>query len=410
MIIIDKPFIETIGDKTYLKSYIIDEFTGTHDFCYYFTGTKYGNYFTCEVADAFVLALLLPALQSNQSILVKAPISEKLYYNLKNTIIFLLAKAFKYKEIEILVTETVVLDAKSNGVGTGCSLGVDSFATILSHTTPDCPKSYKLTHLTFFNVGSHGEENLDEVREAYLKDLKEIQIFADEINLPLISLESNLVTFYSKYDLNFNQTHVIRGMSMVLSLQKLFKKYIYSSGYPVSEIHLSSIDPTYMEGVLLPNLSTENTTLIVGGPNQSRTEKMTQISDSPLAMKYLYVCCKDIVINNNMNIAPWVNLNNDSEKKNCSGCDKCLRTLVGLDAINKINNYENLFDLEKYGKLKTLFIAKTIGMRKRSFVYLDIYNLLKKEKFKIPFISKLLSITYRIKIDVLLYKIFNKKG
>ncbi len=395
MIIIDKPFIETIGDKTYLKSYIIDEFTGTHDFCYYFTGTKYGNYFTCEVADAFVLALLLPALQSNQDILVKAPVSEKLYYNLKHTVIYLLAKAFKYKEIDIKVEKTIVLETNSTGVGTGCSLGVDSFATMLSHTSQDCPESYKLTHLTFFNVGSHGEKDFGKVRESYLKDLIVIKDFANEIKLPLVSAESNLSIFYSNYGFNFNQSHLIRNMSTVLSMQKLFKKYIYSSGFPVTWTHITDKDIAIMESILQPLLSTESTELIVGEAKLFRSEKTRLISEYELPRKHLYVCLKNLVINDKMNTV-W--FNHDTKFRNCGTCEKCLRTLITFDIIGKTNLYEDIFDIKKFNSLKKLYMAKIIGLKNKDFFCYDIYYFAKRNNYKISFLSRVLSVLYRYRI------------
>jgi hypothetical protein len=407
MIKVDRPFIQTLDDKVYLKAHITDEQAGFENDCYYVTDPEYGNYFCEEVADAFVIGLLLPALQSNQDIIVNAPMSEKLYYNLCNTVIYTLSKAFGYKEIKVIPEKLISLNVDSFAVGTGCSLGIDSFSTILQHTSDDCPQSYKLTHLAFFNVGAHGEKNIDEARKSYQKDLVQIKDFSNVIKLPLITLESNLAIFYSNYNYNFNQCHVIRSMSMVLSMQKLFKKYMYSSGYPASEIHLSGSDPTYMETMLLPALSTENTELIVGDPDLSRTEKARIICDNELVQRYLYVCCKDLVINNNIYYGPWINFH-DTHKRNCSSCDKCLRTLLILDILGKLEQYDELFDIPTYHSLKKLFIAKVIGLKNKSFVFKDLYNLTIKEKFKIPFISRVLSLIYKFRINELFYSLAEK--
>ncbi|MBU0490160.1 MAG: hypothetical protein KKA07_12875 [Bacteroidetes bacterium] len=403
MIIIDKPFIQTLDDKVYYQAHITDEKAGYANDCYYVAEKEFGKYFSDEVADAFVIGLLLPALQSNQDIIVKAAMSEKLYYSLSNTAIFAYSKAFGYQENKIIPEQLINPKIDSFGVGTGCSLGIDSFSTILHHTSISCEESYKLSHLTFFNVGSLGEKNVDKVKESYQKELENVKKFAAEINLPLISLESNLAVFFSHYDYNFNQTHVIRGMSMVLSMQKLFKKYIYSSGYPISEIHLSGIDPTYMEAMLLPALSTENTELIVGGPNQSRTDKARIISDNEMVQKYLYVCVKDLVVNNDMHYGPWVNID-EGHTRNCSGCDKCLRTMVTLDALGKLEKYSELFDIPKYHKLRKLFMAKIIGLRNKSFVFKDMFNLVHKESYKISMISRILSLIYQFGLNDLYYR------
>ena len=411
MIRIDKPFIQKLNDKVYLTAHVTDEQAGFENDCYYSTGPEYGKYLCHDVADAFVIGLLLPALQSNQDIIVNAPLSEKLYYNLCNTVIYTLSKAFGYKEIKIIPEKIIQMTVDSFAVGTGCSLGVDSFSTILQLTSDDCPPAYKLTHLTFFNVGSHGEKEIEKVTESYNKDLVQINAFANEIKLPLISLESNLAIFYSAYTFDFNQCGLVRNMSMVLSMQKLFARYIYSSGYPVSEIQLSGLDLAKMEAMLLPALSTESTELIVGGPNLSRTAKAKLIVDNPLVQKYLYVCCKDLVVNNNLYYGPWVNITN-SQKRNCSGCDKCLRTMLILDSLGKLGQYDELFEIHKYHSLKKLFMAKVVGLRNKSYVFKDLYNFVLIEKYKISLISRVLSLIYKFRLNELFYRLavkFNKQ-
>ncbi len=407
MITIDKTYIEAVNEKVYLKAVITDEHNKLNEICYFVTQKEYGKYFCDEVSDAFITGLLLPALQSNQDIVVNGAMSEKLFFNLSNTIIFLLGKAFNYKPIKIIPDKLVKMDFKPFAVGTGCSLGIDSFSTIIKHTADNCPESYKLTHLTYFNVGAHGEVETEKVNDSFQNDLIKVKDFAKEVQLPLLTVESNLPDFYRNYNFNFNQTHVIRNMSMVLTLQKLFKKYIYSSGYPVSEIHLSAIDPTYMEGILQPNLSTENTDLIVGGPNLSRAEKAIEILDNEVVKKHLYVCVKDLAINNKMILGPWVKIN-DNDKRNCSGCDKCLRTMLVFDIVGKLDDYAEVFNLAKYHSLKKLFMAKVVGMRNKSFVFRDVFDMAINEKYKISLISRFLSVFYSLKINEMVYWILTK--
>ena len=407
MIIIEKPFIQTFDNQVFIKAHVIDEHARIEDDCYYMTDLKHGKYFHSEGADSFILGLILPALQSSQDIIVKASMSEKLYYNLCNTVIYALSKAFGYKEIKVIPEKLINSITKSFAIGTGCSLGIDSFSTILQHVADEIPQSFKLTHLTYFNVGAHGDKDLKKVRNSYQKDFELVKEFSNEINIPLIPLESNLSIFYAYYNFDFNQCGLIRNISAVLSMQKLFKKYIYSSGYPISEICLSGIDLAKMEGMLLPALSTENTELIVGGPNLSRSEKAIQLSDNPIVQKHLYVCVKPLVVNNQMKYGPWVKIK-DNNKKNCSGCDKCLRTLLIFDIVDRIDDYADLFDLNKYHSLKKLFMAKVIGLRNSSFVFKDVYNIAKKNGYKISIISRVLSLFYSLKINELFYWMLGK--
>lgn len=404
MIFIGNPHFVDHGNIIHLESQVVDEKAGIKGNCYFSADQEYGDFLCTETADAFVLGLLLPALQSNQDIVVDGQLSERLYYNLSNFVINVLAKAFGYQEIKIKPSQLTVLQHNPQAVGTGCSLGVDSFSTILKHTAEDCPPSFKLTHLAYFNVGAHGEKNSADSREAYFRDLGKVREFAKVIDLPVVAMESNLPFFYTNYSYNFNQTHVLRNMSMVLAMQKLFKRYIYSSGYPATEIHLSGIDPTYMETMLLPAISTENTELITGDPALSRSAKAKIICDDKLVQKYLYVCCRDLVLNNEMYSGPWANVKSGS-KRNCSRCDKCLRTLLIFDALNKIDLYADIFDPPPSSTLRTLYMAKVLGLKKRSYVFQDLYQFAVAEKYPIRLSARILSLIFRFRLNELFYRI-----
>ena len=403
MIQIEKPRLEEKDNQVYLISHIVNSSSNYENDYYYMSEVEYGNYFCDKVADAFVVGLLIPAIMSGQHIRIKAPMSEKLYYNLCHTVIFALSKALNLPEIKIIPEDLITTDFHPEGVGTGCSLGIDSFSTIIEHTADNCPSSYKLTHLAFFNTGAYGEKNSQKVHNSYLNILNMVKEFAREIELPLISIETNLPQFYNEWKLDFNQTGLIRNMSAVLTLQKLFKRYIYSSGYPLYKTQLSKSDLATMETFLLPALSTESTELVVGQPNLSRTEKAKIICDNNLVQNYLYVCCQDLVINNEMHCGPWINLNKN-QKRNCSHCDKCLRTILILDILGQLDKYDKVFDISNIFLRRVLYMAKVIGLKNRSFVYKDIYNLATQENSKISFLARLLSVIYKFRIIDLYYK------
>ena len=68
--IINKPYIETREDQTYLISKIKDEVSNIEEDIYFAVPNEYGNYLCDEVADSFVVAMLLPALVSKQDIYI----------------------------------------------------------------------------------------------------------------------------------------------------------------------------------------------------------------------------------------------------------------------------------------------------------------------------------------------------
>lgn len=172
------------------------------------------------------MAVLLPALRSSQDITVEGPMSERLYYNIRNTVIYLFSTAFGYKPINIKAEKLVHPHFDNFAVGCGCSLGVDSFAAMLSHMEDlhpyGNPSGYQITHLTYFNVGAHGYKNLEKVEASYKKDLEMVKAFAESINRPLVCINSNIHILFDGF--NFDQSGDTRNMCAVLSMQKFFQE------------------------------------------------------------------------------------------------------------------------------------------------------------------------------------------
>src|SRR5690606_19883688 len=109
----------------------------------------------------------------------------------------------------------------------------------------------KLTHLLFYNVGSH----LAGGRELFLQRLRRIQVFADHVGLPLVPVDSNLDEFYSKAGLGFASTFTVRNVSAALVLQGGLKTYLYASGYRYQDCRVGqSRDIAIADPVLLPLL------------------------------------------------------------------------------------------------------------------------------------------------------------
>lgn len=393
MITIDKPYIEKCDQSTFLKCHIVDESRGFDKDLWYSVDSFYADKLCYEVSDAFVLVMLLPAIQTKQNIVVKSDVSEKLYHNLRTVVLSSLTWAY-YKQsgsvIEIQVEGNLVsYDFHPNAIATGCSLGVDSFSTIKRYFFDNnCEPGYRLTHLTFFNVGAVGSTNSVCVRKSYLKDIDRISNFAKEYNLPIVAVDSNVCEFYPIFD--FNATHTFRNMSVVLALQKLFKRYLYASAYPNRSIRIDKADLAHFESMLLPHISTESTELISADSELSRTEKIKYITSDSKAQKMLYVCRREQAKNDGEE--DFLCAENEEENVNCGRCDKCLRTILALDVIGELNQFRPLFDLSYWynGGGKCLYIAKVLRGRKRDLLLSDLFQYMQAYKYRIPFKARVL--------------------
>lgn len=395
MIRISKPIVREVDRKVFLVSYMSDNKSKTEvnpngEEVFYATTKDYGQYLTNESSDCFVVGILLMAIKLGQDIECDT-ISEKLYYNLVHTVIPILDQIYGGKEIKIHCKHLSNQNYQAKAVATGCSLGVDSFSTIIDHIGTDCSPSYRLTHFTYFNVGAHGDKNLDKVKESYDNDFKLVDAYAKTKKIPVVAVESNISKLYEGFD--FNQCALIRNMSVVLSMQKLFRRYIYASSFHIRDTSFSNKDMHYQSPFLLPALSTETTELINGDPCLDRVNKTRKIADFEDTYKYLYVCWKELIANDGLNedIAKV-----KDEFLNCTRCDKCLRTILTLDILGKKEKYHNIFDLKYYDKSKDLYVGKVIAYKRRETYYQEIYQLMKETDFPITLKARIYTFMWTI--------------
>ncbi len=402
MIKIGKPVIETYQDRVVLKAFIQDEGEQLNEWLWYAVEPEYGHYLCDEVADAFVLPMILPATRSHQDILVEGSMSERLLYNLQNSVLYAASRTtpyFKSYDINsqgycphIKCGNPVVVDYQGKGVGTGCSLGVDSFMVLLQHyLEPHCPAGYKLTHLTFFNVGAMGAEANEAVRESFKREGTKISSFAEQIGLPVVFGDSNVHLFYPEHD--FNWSHTYRNMGMVLALQKLFGKYLYASGYDLLSFGFDHHDSAQYEPFLLPHLSTESTELISANMVMKRSEKVKYIANYKIVQDNLNVCVKEQLKNRTESFVKQKYLSREYD--NCGCCMKCERTLLQLDILGMLPKFSKVFNLHAWNREKNKYIGYVLAYRKSDYWFQDIYKSMIENEYKISFVSRIYSILYK---------------
>jgi len=408
MITISQPYIIRTIDSVELRCRITGRYLPNEEIEIYFrTSEEWGDYFVSEACDSFLLAVLLPALKHHEDILITCPVSERLLYNSRTSLIYMLSEAFKFNPIKITTTSsTVQTNYESTAVGCGCSLGVDSLAAIFSNSNlPDTPH-YAITHLTYFNVGSHGYKDEAANRKSYLRDMKKVDEFATMLGLPVVKIESNVWKLFSGFD--FDRSGNIINMSTVLSLQKLFGRYLYGSNFQMKDVSLTDRCLGYFETLMLPMSSTESTQLIVANPDLSRPDKMELILKNSYTYKYLYVCWKELIVNNDPN-HPIAKIKDNY--LNCTRCDKCLRTCAQLDILGVIDKFTGIFDIDYYKKIKNQYWGRILANRHNNSYYADTIRLATKYGYKIPLTAKVNALNQRLHLSrvIHLIKSFLKK-
>ena len=403
MITITRPYIEDKGHTSFLCSLIKDSNLCKEYVLWFSVDSEYGNYLCSELADSFLLVMLQIAMSSHQDIKVEAPVSAKLLFNIRNSLMTMLLKILP-RSIPINI-EAEAVDSPtfySESVGCGCSLGVDSFASLLKHVENEVTTGYRITHLALFNTGQLGDLNLEAAEKAFWDNVERLRPFAKEIGLPLVAVNTNLNYAYLDSDVTLLQSVTQRTISATLSLQKLFKRYIFASSYSAFNVFFTPSDIEHSESLIVQQLSTHNTEIILSNPVMTRVQKTAYISSSSLVQRYLDVCWATQIANMTNNS----NLLKNKVKRNCGKCDKCLRTLFTLELLGKIRDYEEIFDLNEYYKYRNKFIVKILSQREENEFYNEIFDLMNSVGFHVPFHLKCYSWGVRLGLYHFLQRYF----
>lgn len=369
--IIKKPYIEEKNNKIYIiYPYKLKDLSENK--LWFELEKEYEKYITLENSDAGLVTLLLLAMKRGENIEVEGKVSEKLYYNIKNYIMNALNLANKeWEKIDIKVqslnSEKV---QNSKNVGTGLSCGVDSLSTIYNHEEFG-ESNFKVNYFTFLNAGSHGEFGGEKARKVFRERYELVKKYPTQNKI--ITIDSNMNEILM---MNHQLTHTLRSIGCILNLQKLFKYYYYASTYRFENYELkNSIDTGNYDILLLPLLSTETTTFYSSVSQYTRIERTEIITKHPESYFNLNVCVSH-------------------QAQNCSVCPKCLRTEITLDLLGKLNLYKNVFDLEKYNKVKNKYIGYILYSKKNNIFSNEIYELMLKKKYNINLITYIYKFLY----------------
>jgi len=312
----------------------------------------------------------------------------------------MLAESYKGERIKVKVEKTVRTDFGGHATGCGCSLGIDSLSAIYTHIdTPDT-RNYQITHLTYFNVGSHGYKDVEANRRSWLHDLVNVEKFAESVGLPVVKIESNVWELFEGF--NFDQSGNLINMATVLIMQKLFGRYLYGSNYPMTATHFTDVCSGYFESLMIPVVSTESTELVVANADMARSDKTELVIRHPLSRKFLYVCWKELIVNNNLN-HPIAKIKD--KFLNCTRCDKCLRTCTQLDILGVLDEFGEIFDLKHYRGVRTSYLARCIAFKNNNEFFSDIVDMAARHGYKIPVKSRIMAYAYKLHIMSLLHRV-----
>lgn len=256
MISIGEPTLEHRDGRSYLTARI--DGTPRAESLWYSVPAEYGEGLSPTGSDAFVLAVLPLAMAVGSDIVVRGSLSERLAYNLPRHYMSILSRFVpRLRQVSISadrVEPRCLPDGR--GVATGISGGIDSFATIADHYLDDIQPGYRLTHLLFHNVGSHGRSAAGD--RIFLRRRRHLSALADELRLPLIPVDSEPPLRPAPPVCP--HPHTLRSVSVAHALAALISRFLYSASIEYRDVTMKPMrDISNVDPIAVPLLATEVT-------------------------------------------------------------------------------------------------------------------------------------------------------
>lgn len=375
------------------------EFTKVKQF-WFSVDTQYGEWLTDDVYDAFLVAMIFPAMYYGEDIKICGNVSKKIWHNILHYVEGLV-KAYAPSFHSVSITVNGFSDASKaehTRVGTGFSGGIDSFSTLADNFFNTTDEEYKIDTLFFFHVGQYGNVKKSSTWERANNRFIITRNFAKEIGVDSIMMSTNLFDFYLpvwEYDAG-----VLCRIASVLVFQKVLKRYYISNTVSYREFAKMNLTDHYVDmaemtdPIIMPLLSPEGLDILCDGAQYTRTEKTINIVELPLAQKHLNVC---------------VNSSEEHvEATNCSSCPKCLRTLMALDSAGALQKFEGVFDLSKWRKKAFGYKCEQVLKYKRDSFAQDNVDFARKCGKYVPDRITAMAFVYSIKIFTLPIRAFRK--
>lgn len=312
---------------------------------------------------AAVIAMIMPAMYWGLPVRVPNPLDSELLEKLNSQVIPLLAAFNKRLSIvEFQAPPITGLIGPKQSL-TPLSGGVDSFFVLLEE---GLLRESERTHsdvgvFLFANTGNHrGSVALFHSRA------KRKKLLAQQMRIPLIVVDSNVEEFYPP-ELNFIRSHTMRNASVAYLLSNTVGRFLYAAGYANTHSLPSALgrdDITLVDSVLLPALGTRTFQFESRGGTHSRFEKLEAISEIPVVRDNLDVCVSTFL------------------RGNCSTCWKCRRTLAGLDILGRVGQFNRVFDVAKWERVRRS--AWTLMRYQRNPLYEELFDVARMRGFPVP--------------------------
>ena len=292
--------------------------------------TDYGELlFQPGLADAFVVGLIASAMYLGEDIRVEGMVSTRLahgldtYQNILNT---WWPDTFKCVDIHYENLAERRQDLRPAGVACAFSGGVDSFHAVLQLLPSNMKyRDFSISHALLIN----GFDKLVDLERRGLAQtaFNTYQAALDQWDVTLLMVDTNVGSF---------RRGILGRREMALSYSSPLAASAHALGGIFGRFGISG-HGTYAYPDLLPygshpaldhHLSSDQLQIVHAGTSHSRAKKIEMLADIPHVQENLVVCAKTPVFDQQTGLPV-----------NCCECEKCVRTMVVLMIIGKLDDF-----------------------------------------------------------------------
>jgi 7-cyano-7-deazaguanine synthase in queuosine biosynthesis len=216
--------------------------------------------------------------------------------------------------------------------------GIDSLATLYSNKKllpEDHPSSIRAVIPIHYHQWKHPRRTIEENKWRAEKRIRMAQNVAEELGVDVLPVETNVLNLYP--DGQFYSKRWIGAILGSIShlFSKRFNKAYIASGSPIIKLLRYThgthpfLDDYYSSGHL---------TVKHHGLHMDRYDKIKLISEWQTGLQNIFVC-----------------EGRKSGENNCGRCEKCIRTMVVLAALNKLKDSSFPVEYVSPERLKTLY-------------------------------------------------------
>ena len=273
--------------------------------------------------EPLLILALLPAMRLGADIVPSVPITRDLSDNLIKFMEIFGGWFKEYRQVNILGGRRDPAPPRDNGrVGVFFSGGVDSFYTLIKHQN----EITDLIYVQGFDIDLKDQSQRKAVSEM-------CRNVADNLGKGLVEVETNAKRMLKGYGEWGAHNHGLALGSVAHILSSQFSKIYLASSYS-----LDALFPWGSHPDTDPLLGSRAITIVHDGCEAKRTEKIATICEHDVVMDHLRIC--------------WENVEGSH---NCGRCEKCMRTMISLYALGRLERCQTL-----PGKVDTMAVRNLL--------------------------------------------------